>query len=272
MQKLSKFAIVVLIGTIMSVPALAAGKPFVTINGSAVSQEAADLYMAQWKARGMSDTPELKDNVREEMIRRELVFQEARKIGLDKKPEIATEAEAAKQKIMAQAEAAKQIIVVRAYLQDFINKSPVTDAQLKSQYDAMKAKGGGKEYKVRHILVKNEADAITVIAKLKKGAKFDELAAESIDSGSKFNGGDLGWSSPSKFVKPFGDALTRMNKGTFTETPVKTDYGYHVIKLEDTRPLNIPSFDEMKPLLVRAAQEQMVNKMIAGLRAKAKID
>ena len=272
MQKLSKCAIVVLIGTIISVPALAASKPFVTINGTAVSQEVADLNMAQWKARGMSETPELKDNVREELIRRELMFQEARRIGLDKKPEIASEAEAAKRKIMAQADAAKQIIVVRAYMQDFISKSPITDAQLKSQYDTMKAKGGGKEYKVRHILLKNEADAIAVIAKLKKGAKFDELAAESIDNGSKFNGGDLGWSSPSKFVKPFSDALAGMNKGKYTETPVKTDYGYHVIKLEDTRPLNVPSFDEMKPGLVRAAQEQMLNKMIAGLRAKAKID
>lgn len=272
MQKLSKVAIVVLIGAVLSAPALAAGKPFVTINGSAVPQEAADLYMAQWKARGMSDSPELKDNVREELIRRELVLQEARRIGLDKKPEIATEAEAARQKILAQAEAAKQIILVRAYLQDFINKRPVTDAQLKSEYDTIKAKGAGKEYKVRHILLKNEADAIAIIAKLKKGAKFDALAAQSIDNGSKFNGGDLGWSSPGKFVKPFADALARMNKGKYSETPVKTDYGFHVIQLEDTRPLSVPSFEEMKPMLVRAAQEQMVKKMIAGLRAKAKID
>lgn len=272
MQKLSKFAIVVLMGTVMSAPVLATSKPFVTINGTAVSQEAADVYMAQWKARGMTESPELKDNVREEFIRRELMFQEARRIGLDKKPEIATEAEAAKRKILAQAEAAKQIIIVRAYMQDLINKNPITDAQLKSQYDTIKAKGGGKEYKVRHILLKNEADAIGVIAKLKKGAKFDELAAESIDNGSKFNGGDLGWSNPGKFVKPFGDAVAHMNKGTYTETPVKTDYGYHVIKLEDTRPLNVPSFDEMKPMLIRAAQEQMVNKTIADLRAKAKID
>jgi peptidyl-prolyl cis-trans isomerase C len=272
MQKLSKFGIVVVIGTVMTVSALAAGKAFVTVNGTAVSQEAADLYMAQWKARGMSESPELKDNVREEMIRRELMFQEARRTGLDKKPEIAAEAEAAKRKIVAQAETAKQIIVVRAYMQDLVSKTPITDAQLKSQYDTIKAKGGGKEYKVRHILVKNEADALAVIAKLKKGAKFADLAAESIDSGSKFNGGDLGWSIAGKFVKPFADALARMNKGKTSETPVKTDYGYHVIQLEDTRPLSIAPFDELKPMLVRAAQEQMLNKTIAGLRAKARID
>lgn len=272
MQKLSKLAMVVLIGTVASVSALATSKPFVTINGTAVSQETADLHIAQWKARGMSETPELKDNVREELIRRELMFQEAKRVGLDKKPEIATEVEAAKRKIMAQVEAAKQVIVVRAYMQDLINKSPITDAQLKSQYDTIKAKGGGKEYKVRHILVKNEAEAIAVITKLKKGAKFDELAAESIDNGSKFNGGDLGWSSPGKFVKPFGEALASMNKGKITETPVKTDYGYHVIKLEDTRPLKVPSFAEMRPMLQQSAQTQIVEKMLNDLRIKARIE
>lgn len=261
MQKLSKLATALLLGTMMSASALAAGNAFVTVNGVAVSQTLANVFMAEQKAQGAPDTPELKNAVREELIRRELLIQEAKKAGLDKKPDIA-----------AQAEAARQAFFVRAYIQDFVKKNPISDAQLQADYNKIKAQLGNTEYKTRHILVANEDDAKAIIANLKKGAKFEELAKQSIDPGSKDNGGDLGWASAGNFVKPFSDALTSLSKGKYTETPVKSDFGYHVILLEDTRPLNVPAFEEIKPRLLQQAQSQQINKMVDGLRAKAKVE
>lgn len=257
----SKLAAALLIGVMTSSSALAAGNAFVTVNGVAVSQNLANVFMAEQKAQGAPDSPELKNAVREELIRRELLIQEAKKAGLDKKPDIA-----------AQAEAARQAFFVRAYIQDYVKKNPVSDAQLKAQYETIKTQLGSTEYKARHILVIAEDDAKAVIANLKKGAKFEELAKQSIDPGSKDNGGDLGWASAGNFVKPFSDALTGLTKGKYTETPVKSEFGYHVIMLDDTRPLNVPVFDEIKPRLLQQAQSQQINKMVDALRAKAKVE
>lgn len=271
MQKFSKLASAVFVSTLMSVPAMAADKPFVTVNGAAVSQATAEMFVAQGKSRGMPDTPEMRNQIREELIGRELLLQQAMKSGYDKKPEIAAQAEAEKKKILAQAEATKQAVIIRAYVQDFMKKSPVTDAQLKAEYDAMRAKGGDTEYKARHILVKSEEEAKTIIAKLKKGEKFEELAKQSIDPGSKNQGGDLDWSSPAKFVQPFADGLTSLKKGKYTEIPIKTNFGYHIIKVDDTRQLKVPSFDELKPMMQKQTEEQQIKKLVEGLRAKAKI-
>lgn len=260
MHTLSKLAAALIVGATMSVSALAAGKPYVTVNGAAVSQNIADAFMAEQKAKGAPDTPEMQNAVREELIRRELLFQEAKKAGIDKKADIA-----------AQAEAARQAIIIRNYVQEYIKKNPINDGQLKADYEKIKAQAGSTEYKAQHILVKEEADAKAIIEKLKKGAKFADLAKDSIDPGSKDNGGDLGWSSAGNFVKPFADALAALAKGKYTETPVKSDFGYHVIMLEDSRPATFPSFDEVKPRLLQQAQGQQINKMIEGLRAKAKI-
>ena len=153
-----------------------------------------------------------------------------------------------------------------------MSKHPISDDQLKADYEKIKAQLGNTEYKARHILVKSEDDAKAIIANLKKGAKFDELAKQSIDPGSKDNGGDLGWVSAGNFVKPFSDALTSLSKGKYSEAPVKTDFGFHVIMLEDSRPLTVPSFAEIKPRLMQQAQAQQINKMVEGLRAKAKIE
>lgn len=271
MQKLSKLAIAVLAGAIVSAPAMSAEKPFVTVNGAAVSQATADMFIAQGKSRGMPDTPEMINQVREELIGRELLFQEAKKAGFDKKPDVAAQAEAEKKKILSQAEATKQAVIIRAFVDDFVKKNPVTDAQLKAEYDAMRVKGGDTEYKARHILVKSEEEARALIARLRKGDKFEELAKQSIDPGSRNNGGDLDWSSPAKYVKPFADALVTLKKGKYTENPVKSDFGYHVIKVDDTRPLKVPSFDEMRPMMQKQAQEQQIKKMIESLRTKAKV-
>lgn len=261
MHNPSKLVVALLTGALLSASALAAGNAFVTVNGVAVSQNTANIFIAEQKAQGAPDTPEVKNALRERLIQRELLIQEAKKAGLDKKPEIA-----------AQAEAARQNIYVNAYLQDYVKKNPISDAQLKAQYETIKAQLGNTEYKARHILVVAEADAKAIIDNLKKGAKFDELAKQSIDPGSKDKGGELDWASAGNFVKPFSDALTALTKGKYTETPVKSDFGYHVIMLDDTRPLSVPAFEEIKPRLLQQAQGQQVNKLVDGLRAKAKVE
>ena len=261
MHRLSRLAAALLIGTVMSATAMAAGSTFVTVNGVAIPQSLADAFIAEQTAKGAQDTPELKNAVREELIRRELLVQESKKAGLDKKPDIA-----------AQADAARAAIYIRAYIQDYLKKNPISDAQLKASYEKIKSQLGTTEYKARHILVKTEEEAKAIIDNLGKGAKFEELATQSIDPGSKDKGGDLGWASAGNFVKPFSDALTALAKGKHTETPVKSEFGYHVIELEDTRPLATPAFEELKPRLLQQAQGEQVNKMVEELRAKAKVN
>ena len=148
---------------------------------------------------------------------------------------------------------------------------PVSDADVKAEYDKIKSQLGDKEYKARHILVEKEEEAKAIIAKLDKGEKIDDLAKQSKDPGSKDKGGDLGWANPASFVKPFADALSKLEKGKYTTTPVKTDFGYHVIKLEDTRPLKAPAFDEVKGQLKQRLEQQRVEKHIAELRSKAAV-
>ena len=261
MHKITQIAAALAIGASMSVSALAADKAFVKVNGASVSQNLADAFIAEQKAKGAPESAELRNAVREELIRRELLLQEAKKAGLDKKPDIA-----------AQAEAAKQAILIRSYVQEYVKKNPIKDEQLKAEYEKIKTQVGSTEYKASHILVKEEDEAKTIVENLKKGAKFSELAKQSIDPGSKESGGDLGWAAPSNYVKPFSDAMTSLTKGKYTETPVKSEFGYHIIMLEDTRPTTFPSFDEVKPRLQQQAQTQQITKMVDGLRAKAKVE
>jgi peptidyl-prolyl cis-trans isomerase C len=271
MKALSRWTFALVLGATLSLATSATEKPFVTVNGKSVSQADADLYFGQAHAQGFSDSPQLTDHVRDEMIRREVLFQQAQKIGFDRNPEVAARAEAARQKILVQAQATWEIEIVRAYMQDFLKKNPVSDDQLRAMYNDMKSKGGSTEYRVRHILVKDEGEAKNLIAKLNKGASFGELAKESIDSDSRYNGGDLGWITSSKVVKPFADAVSHLHKGEYTQTPVKTGYGFHVIEVDDTRPLQVPSFEEMKPMLYQQAQADLVDRMVKNLRAKATI-
>jgi peptidyl-prolyl cis-trans isomerase C len=168
-------------------------------------------------------------------------------------------------------ELAQQAVLIRAYMQDFVRAHPVSDADAHKEYDSIKAQLGSKEYKSRHILVEKEDDAKAIVAKLQKGEKFEELAKQSKDPGSKEKGGDLGWSAPSAYVKPFSDALTKLEKGAFTAIPVKSDFGYHVIKLEDVRDLKVPTFEEAKPQISQRLQQKMVEEHIMSLRKSAKV-
>ena len=263
MLKLSRLAGLLVAGAIISAPALAAekGKAFATVNGQPISQTVYNAFVAEQKAQGAPDSPELQNAVKEELVRREILAQEAKKKGMDKNPNI-----------QGQIELAKQAVLIRAYLSDYVKANPISEAQLKAEYDVIKNNLGSTEYKSRHVLVEKEEEAKAIIAKLDKGEKFSELAKQSKDPGSKDKGGELGWSSPAAYVKPFGEALTKLKKGEYTKTPVKTDFGYHVIALEDTRPLTPPSFEEVKPQLQQRASQMQVEKLVRQLREKAKVD
>jgi len=263
MNTSSKLVAALVSGLLFAAPVFAAdkAKPVATVNGVAISQNVFDTFYAEQKSQGMADSDELKNAVREELIRRELLQQEAKKAGIDKNKAVA-----------AQADLARQAVLVRAFIQDYVHKHPINEAQLKAEYEALKAKMTGTEYKSRHILVDKEEDAKAIIEKLKKGEKFADLAKQSKDPGSKDNGGDLGWSTSGNFVKPFADALAKLEKGKYTEAPVKSQFGWHVIQLDDSRPLQAPAFESLKGQLEQHANQQMVQKLIEDLRAKAKVN
>ncbi|MDR2164591.1 MAG: peptidylprolyl isomerase [Zoogloeaceae bacterium] len=262
MSKPNKFIATLLATALISAPTLAANAnaPFITVNGFPIPQYVVDAFVNEQKSRGIADGPELRAAVREEMLRRALIASEAKKKGLEKRAEV-----------KGQIEIASQLILIRTYVGDYVRNNPVTDAELKQAYDELVAKLGNTEYKVRHILVEKEETARNLIARLEKGEKFEDLAKESQDPGSKETGGDLGWNTPAAYVEPFGAALTQLEKGKYTQTPVQTRFGYHVILLEDTRDLTPPTLDDLKPQLTQNITQQKVEKMIEGLKAKARI-
>ena len=221
------------------------------------SQAYFDFMLKQRTAQGQPDTPELRSAVRDELNTRELLVREAKKQGLDKSPALKTEIDLT-----------AQTVLVRAYMADYLKAHPVPDDVLRKEYDNIKGQIGDKEYKVRHILVDKEDDAKEIIAALQKGEKFEKLAERSKDTGSKANGGDLDWNAPANFVKPFADAMVALPKGKFTTTPVKSQFGWHVIEVDDIRDAKVPTFEEVKPQLAQRMQGQVVDKYLRELRAK----
>lgn len=242
---------------VASAPAFA--QNLAVVNGKAIPSARADEIVKQLVAQGRAqgDTPDLRAMIKEDLITREVLMQEAVKLGFDKKADVREAIETTRQSIM-----------VNTLARDYLTKNPVTDAEIKAEYDKSKAEVGTTEYHVRHILLTSEADAKAVIAKLKAGSKFEELAKQSKDTGTANNGGDLEWAPPSSFPAEFGAAVGSLKKGSYTETPVRTPAGFHVIKVEDTRPITFPSLDQVKPQIsegmvqqkLRAYQEQMVKK------------
>ncbi|UXY14213.1 peptidylprolyl isomerase [Chitiniphilus purpureus] len=231
-----------------------------TVNGVAIPDSRLDFFVKQVAERGQKDTPELRARIKEELVRNEVLVQEAAKKGLEKNSDVQTRLELARQQIL-----------VGALVNEYVKTNPVSEAELKKEYERIKVNLSGKEYKARHILVKEEAEAKTIVAELKKGKKFEDLAKEkSIDKGSAQNGGDLGWSNPSAFVPEFGNALKAMQKGKLSE-PVKSQFGYHIIKLDDVRDAKGPNYEELKPELQRELQGQKVQNYVKGLVDKAKV-
>ena len=240
----------------------AAGKPIATVNGVAVPQARADFLMQQQAQRGAPDTEQMRGAVREELINREVLAQEARKAGAEKAPEVQT-----------QLDMVRQEIVVSYYLREFARKNPVTEAEIQKEYDRAKSQHGDKEYKARHILVETEDQAKGLIADLKKGAKFDELATKnSKDTGSAQRGGDLDWNVPGTFDKQFSEAMVKLEKGKYSEAPVKTRFGFHIIQLDDVRPAKFAAIGEVRPRIQQMLVQNKIEQLIKGLRAKAKIE
>lgn len=237
-----------------------AGEVVATVNGTPIMKSSIDEFLKQRAAQGAPDTPEMRKLILEELIGRELARQDAVKQGLDKRPEV-----------KQQMDMAQQAILVNAFAQEFVKTHQVTDDALKAEYDKIRAQTGDKQYHARHILVKTEKEAQAIIAQLKKGAKFDKLAAEkSQDPGSRPRGGDLGMNPPGQFVKPFADAMVALKKGEFTQKPVQTQFGFHVIKLENVQ--DIPKFEDVKAQLAPRVQQEQLRKYIEDLRSKSKVE
>ena len=243
-----------------ALPALA--QNVAIINGKAVPKARMDVLAQQLARNGRPVTPEMEGQLREEVIAREIFMQEAQKRGLD-----------ASEDYKAQMELARQTLLVRELFMDFQKANPVTDADIQAEYDKFKAANGGKEFQAHHILVEKEDEAKAIIASLKKGGKFEDIAKkQSKDPGSGANGGDLGWASPSGYVREFSEALSKLKKGQTTDVPVKTQFGYHIIRMDDEREQQIPKLEEVKPQIAQQLQQQKLAAYQQELRTKAKIE
>ena len=231
------------------------------VNGKAIPSAKVDDFVAAFTAQGRPDSPELRRAVREELIARELFAQEAERRGLTKDAAVQREIETRRQDIL-----------VRALVADDLKKNPVSDAAIEAEYKRASAEGGEKEYKARHILVDSEDEAKQIVADLQKGTAFEELAKKSKDTGSAQQGGDLDWNTPSTFVKEFSDAMVKLEKGKTTEAPVKTQFGYHIIRLDDVRDVKAPPLEQVRPQIRQELERQRVQELQKQLRAKAKIE
>ena len=263
---LPTFALAQLPGKDPAKPAAAAAKdgPVATVNGVAIPRHRMDTIVRLQTERGTQDNEQLRAQVRESLINNELLNQEANRSGLAKRAEV-----------QQQVDLNRQEVIANAVLNEYLRANPVGDADIQNEYDRVRAQTGDKEYKARHIQVANENDAKAVIAELKKGAKFEELAQKrSLDEGTRPRGGELDWMLPSNLPeKPFADALVKLEKGKISETPVRTRLGFHVIRLDDTRPVNFPQLDQqVRQQIQQRIVQQRVESLVRELRAKAKIE
>jgi peptidyl-prolyl cis-trans isomerase C len=232
-----------------------------TVNGKPIKQSLLDFIVKDAGSHGQKIDDNTRSIIVSKLISNELVYQEAQRQGLDKQSDF-----------IAREELAKRELLVNAYLQDYLKKNPVSEADIKAAYEKFKTEVGDKEYSARHILVATEAEAKDIIAQLAKGGDFAKIAKEkSKDTGSKDKGGDLGWFSPGGMVKSFGDAVVKLQKGLYTTIPVQTQFGWHVIKLEDIRDAQPPAYDKVKDNLQKQLQQRQLAKLLTDLRAKAKI-
>ncbi len=240
----------------------AAAQNVAIVNGKPVPMARVDMLQQQLAKSGRPVTEEMKGQIKDEVIAREIFMQEAQKRGLD-----------ASDDFKAQMELARQTILIRELFADYQKQNPVTDEEIKAEYDKFAAANGGKDYRARHILVEKEDQAKAIIAQLKKGAKFEDIAKkQSKDPGSGANGGDLDWANASSYVPEFSQALVKLKKGETTAVPVKTQFGWHVIRLDDVRDAQLPKLEEVKPQIAQQLQQQKLAKFQEELRGKAKIE
>jgi peptidyl-prolyl cis-trans isomerase C len=244
---------------LLAAPALA--QNLAVVNGKPVPTSRVNALKQQVEASGRPVTPEVLVQIKEELIAREIFMQEARKRGLD-----------ASQDYKTQLDLARQTLLIRALFGDFQKKNPVTDADIQAEYDKFVAANGAKEYRASHILVEKEDEAKALIADINKGAKFEDLAKKaSKDPGSGANGGDLDWAAAASYVPEFSAAMVKLAKGQMTDAPVKSQFGFHIIRVDDVREAQLPKLDEVKPQIAQQLQQQKLSNFQEGLRSKAKI-
>lgn len=232
-----------------------------TVNGKPIKQSLYDYIVKDANSRGQSIDENTRKMIVDKLIASELVHQEAQRTGLDKQPDY-----------LAKEELTRRELLVNTYLQDYLKKNPISEADTKAAYEKYKTEVGTKEYNAKHILVATEAEAKDIIAQLDKKADFSKIAREkSLDPGSKEKGGDLGWFSAGSMVKPFSDAATKLQKGSHTQSPVQTQFGWHIIKLENVRDIQPPAYDKVKEGLQKQLQQRQLEKLLTDLRSKAKI-
>ncbi|RZI92955.1 MAG: peptidylprolyl isomerase, partial [Rubrivivax sp.] len=209
--------------------------------------------------RPVDDT--IRAQLKDEVVLREIFMQEAQKRGV-----------ASSEEFKNQMALARETIMIRALFADFQKKNPVTDADLKAEYDQLVAANSGKEYRARHILVEKEDEAKAIIKSLKGGAKFEDIAKkQSKDAGSGANGGDLDWAAAASYVPEFSEAMVKLEKGQLTQEPVKSQFGWHVIRVDDVRQAEMPKFDDVKPQIAQQMQQQKLQDFQKELRDKAKV-
>ena len=269
-MKTSRTALAALLAASLSLAApLVSAQNIAIVNGKAVPKARVDAMIDQIikspQQPGqppVTKTPDLEQKVRDEIVLREIYIQEAERRGLQGSADYKT-----------QMEFARQSILIRALFTDIEKKIGTTDAEARAEYDKIKSANGDKEYRARHILVEKEEDAKALIAQIKAGAKFEDLAKKnSKDPGSAENGGDLDWANPGNYVPEFSAAMTKLEKGQVTDAPVKSQFGFHIIKLEDLRPVQFPAFEDVKAQIIQRQNQVKVTKFREDLKSKAKTD
>jgi peptidyl-prolyl cis-trans isomerase C len=244
----------------LAVPAQA--QNLAIVNGKPIPMSRVDALAQQMARSGRPVTPEMMEELKKAVIDRELLVQEAQRQGLDASAEF-----------KAQMEFTRDSLLIRDLVTSFQKNNPITDTEVQAEYDKYVASNAGKEYRARHILVEKEDEAKAIIAQLKKGAKFDAIAKkQSKDPGSGANGGDLDWAAAGNYVKEFSDAMVKLAKGKYTETPVKTQFGWHVIRLDDVREAQLPKLEEIKPQITQQLGQQKLMKFQEDLRTKARLE
>jgi peptidyl-prolyl cis-trans isomerase C len=256
---LKKTRLWVLLAAFAAAPAFA--QNIAVVNGTPIPKSRADALIEQLVHQGQQDTPQLQQAVREELVNREILMQEAVRRGLPNRPDV-----------KAQVAVAQQTVVLRALIEDFVKNNQPTDAEITARYNALVKDAGGKEYHLHHILVDNEQQAKDLIAKIKAGASFESLAKQySKDPGSGKNGGDLDWSDPKAYVPEFADAATHLQKGQMTDTPVHTQFGWHIIRVDDIRAVTPPPLEQVRAQIVQQIQQEKLQAFEENLRKNAKI-
>src|SRR5512133_1105411 len=256
------FLLPALTAVVLSLALPAFAQNLAIVNGQPVPKTRVDQLASQLAKSGRPVSAEMQGQLKDEVIAREVFMQEAQKRGLD-----------ATDDFKNQMELARQTLLIRELFADYQKTNPVTDAEIKAEYDKFAAANGGKEYHARHILVEKEDQAKAIIASLKKGGKFEDLAKkQSKDPGSGANGGDLDWANAASYVPEFSGALIKLKKGQTTDVPVKTQFGWHVIRLEDVRDAQLPKLEEVKPQIAQQLQQQKLAKYQEELRGKAKVE